>query len=414
MPDSVVHLSAVVVGGGPAGLMVAEQLSKAGVLVDLYDAMPTVGRKFLRAGIGGLNLTHNEDWQDFTGRYGDKAPRLKSLLDSFTAHDLRDWAAGLDVETFVGSSGRVFPLEKKAAPLLRRWLRRLRDNGVRIHSRHRWQDWDDSGNIRIQSPDKLLTVKADMIFFALGGGSWSALGSDGHWLAKFKAAGISCQEFRPSNCGFEYSWSADILNKYSGSPLKLIALSVCDNHGVEWRQRGDAVIAAYGIEGGPVYGISAVIRDVIAQRGECTVYWDLDPDRSLEKLQAAIAKRRPKDSLANVLRKQCGLVGNKLAVFKALTSKAQMADLDGLPALIKNLPQTITAIRPLDEAISTDGGICFSAIDDKLMLIQRPNTYCVGEMLDWEAPTGGYLLTACFATAVWAANAALVRKAASG
>ncbi|WP_269621222.1 TIGR03862 family flavoprotein [Zhongshania sp. BJYM1] len=407
MSDSAIHLSAVVIGGGPAGLMVAEQLSKAGIIVDLYDAMPTVGRKFLRAGIGGLNLTHNEHWDDFVGRYSNKSSVLKPVLDAFTASNLRNWAAELGVETFVGSSGRVFPVEKKAAPLLRRWLSRLRENGVRIHSRHRWLGWNQQDELLIQGPNSSLTVKADLTFFALGGGSWEALGSDGHWLATFAERGISCAKFRPSNCGFEYPWPTDIKSNFSGTPLKSIAISIQDSNGLEWRQRGDAVIANYGIEGGPVYAVSAPMRDAIEQYGKCTIHWDLDPDRSVEKLQQAMAKRRSKDSLANVLRKQCGLNGNKLALFKALTSKEQMADLDVIPALIKNLPQTFTATRPLDEAISTDGGICFSAVDDKLMLKQLPNTYCVGEMLDWEAPTGGYLLTACYATAVWAANAAL-------
>ena len=410
MADSVTHLAAVVIGGGPAGLMVAEQLSKAGIIVDVYDAMPTVGRKFLRAGIGGLNLTHNENWQSFVGRYGDKADILRPALDAFTANDLRTWVAGLGVETFVGSSGRVFPLEKKAAPLLRRWLSRLRENGVRIHSRHRWMGWNDRDELLIQGHESQLTIKAEHCFFAMGGGSWSALGSDGHWLARFKDRGVPCQAFRPSNCGFEYSWPADIKTQHSGEPLKSIAVSIRDAKGVEWRQRGDAVIASYGIEGGPVYGISAPMRDAIEQDGRCTIYWDLDPDRSVEKLQQTIAKRRPKDSLANVLRKQCGLNGSKLALFKALTSKEQMADIDALPALIKHLPQTFSATREIDEAISTDGGICFTAVDDKLMLKQMPNSYCVGEMLDWEAPTGGYLLTACFATAVWAAKAALAGK----
>ena len=410
MPDSAIHLSAVVIGGDPAGLMVAEQLSKAGITVDLYDAMPTVGRKFLRAGIGGLNLTHNEGWDDFVGRFGHKAAVLKPALDAFNAINLRSWAADLGVDTFVGSSGRVFPVEKKAAPLLRRWLSRLRENRVRIHSRHRWLGWNQQDELLIQGPSSILTINAALTFFALGGGSWAALGSNGHWLPKFAERGISCVKFRPSNCGFEYPWSADMKSNFSGTPLKSIAVSIKDRNGAEWRQRGDAVIANYGIEGGPVYAVSAPMRDAIEQEGECTIHWDLDPDRSLEKLQQAIAKRRSKDSLANVLRKQCGLSGSKLALFKALTSKEQMADIDELPALIKHLPQTFGATRALDEAISTDGGICFTALDDKLMLKQMPNTYCVGEMLDWEAPTGGYLLTACFATAAWAAKAAVARK----
>jgi uncharacterized flavoprotein (TIGR03862 family) len=411
MPASHSHITAIIIGGGPAGLMVAEQLSNAGVAVDLYDAMPTVGRKFLRAGIGGLNLTHNENWPDFVARYGDKAALLKPALDSFSSDDLRKWVAELGVDTFVGSSGRVFPVEKKAAPLLRRLLSRLRDKGVRIHSRHRWLGWNNVGELQVQRSDKILSLSADMVFFALGGGSWSALGSDGQWLTHFENRGVACQQFRPSNCGFNYPWQADIQTQYLGSPLKSIAVSICDDDGAVWRQRGDALISSYGIEGGPIYGISAPMRDAIERHGQCTIYWDLDPDRSLEKLQQAIAKRRSKDSIANVLRKQCGLNGNKLALFKALTSKTQMADIGGIPSLIKSLPQTFVSVRDLDEAISTDGGICFTALDDKLMLKQMPNTYCVGEMLDWEAPTGGYLLTACFATAAWAAKAAVARNA---
>ena len=396
--------TAVVIGGGPAGLMAAEQLSEAGVVVAVYDSMPTVGRKFLRAGIGGLNLTHNEAWPDFIARFGDRAAILQPCLDAFNAEALRSWAADLGVETFVGSSGRVFPIEKKAAPLLRRWLQRLRASGVRIHHRHHWQGWNTAGELLIQGPVQQLAVKADITVFALGGGSWSALGSTGQWQTLFEQRGIQCAPWRPSNCGFEYPWRPEFIAEHSGVPLKTIAINVSDNKGQHWRQQGDAVISAYGVEGGPVYGVSAAIRDGIAEHGQCTVYWDLDPDRSLETLQQAIAKRRPKDSLANVLRKQCGLSGAKLALLKTLTSKAQMVDIDAIPALIKALPQTFHRSRSLDEAISTAGGVCFSELDEHFMLKQLPGTYCVGEMLDWEAPTGGYLLTACFASGRWAGN----------
>jgi len=403
--------TAVVIGGGPAGLMAAEQLSAAGHVVAVYDSMPTVGRKFLRAGIGGLNLTHNEAWPDFIARFGDRAPLLQPCLDAFNADALREWAAGLGVETFVGSSGRVFPIEKKAAPLLRRWLQRLRASGVKIHHRHHWQGWSEEGALLIQGPEHTLSLSPDITVFALGGGSWSALGSTGQWLNLFAQRGIQCAPWRPSNCGFEYHWRPEFIAEHSGAPLKTIEISVTDHKGRRWQQRGDAVISAYGIEGGPVYGVSAAIRDGIAERGECTAYWDLDPDRSLEKLQQAIAKRRPKDSLANVLRKQCGLSGAKLALLKTLTSKAQMADIDAIPALIKALPQTFNNTRSLDEAISTAGGLCFSELDEYFMIKKLPGSYCVGEMLDWEAPTGGYLLTACFASGRWAGRTASARLA---
>ena len=405
------HLSAIVIGGGPAGLMAAEQLSAAGYAVAVYDSMPTVGRKFLRAGIGGLNLTHNEAWPDFVARFGDRASDLRPCLDAFDANSLRNWAADLGVETFVGSSGRVFPVEKKAAPLLRRWLQRLRGSGVRIHHRHHWQGWNAEGELVIQGPEHKLEVDPDITVFALGGGSWSALGSTGNWLGLFEQRGIQCAPWRPSNCGFEYPWRPEFIAEYAGVPLKTIAISVTDKSGKLWRQQGDALVSAYGIEGGPVYGVSAAIRDGIAAHGQCTVFWDLDPDRSLEKLQQAIAKRRPKDSLANVLRKQCGLSGAKLALLKTLTSKAQMADINAIPALIKALPQTLCSTRNLDEAISTAGGLCFSELDEDFMLRKLPGTYCVGEMLDWEAPTGGYLLTACFASGHWAGAAAVKRLA---
>jgi len=408
MPHSA-QASAVVIGGGPAGLMAAEQLSAAGCAVAVYDSMPTVGRKFLRAGIGGLNLTHSEVWPNFIARFGDRTPYLQPCLDAFNAESLRAWTAGLGVETFVGSSGRVFPVEKKAAPLLRRWLQRLRASGVRIHHRHHWRGWGADGDILIQGPEQSLSLKPDVTVFALGGGSWSALGSTGKWLDLFEQRGIQCAGWRPSNCGFEYPWRSEFIAEYSGAPLKTVAISVTDCDGQRWRQQGDAVISAYGIEGGPVYGVSAPIRDEIAERGQCTVYWDLDPDRSVEKLQQAIAKRRPKDSLANVLRKQCGLSGSKLALFKTLTSKAQMANIDAIPALIKALPQTLCSTRSLDEAISTAGGVCFSELDENFMLKKLPGTYCVGEMLDWEAPTGGYLLTACFASGRWVGRAASKR-----
>ncbi|MGB1237480.1 MAG: TIGR03862 family flavoprotein [Pseudomonadales bacterium] len=396
-----------IVGGGPAGLMAAERLSAAGFSVDVYDAMPSVGRKFLRAGVGGLNLTHSEPCTQFIERYGDRAEIIAHWLTKFDAQALRDWAQGLGVDTFVGSSGRVFPVHKKAAPLLRAWLARLHQQGVSIHIKHRWQGWDDSGALCFETHDGTQLVSADIVVFALGGASWSRFGSDGRWASPFAQRGIHCIDFEPSNCGFEYPWSEALVAAQAGSPLKGVALALAQN----WYKRGDAVISRYGVEGSLVYAASLEIRERIKRDGECTVYWDLHPDKSLEQLTTALAKRKKKDSTANVLRKQLGLSGAKLALLKALTDKAQMQDLQGLPALVKRLPQRLVKARPIDEAISTDGGVCFSELSEGLMLHRLPNVYCIGEMLDWETVTGGYLLTACFASAVQASDAILSEMA---
>ncbi len=405
-------VQAAVIGAGPAGLMAAEQLAAAGLSVEVFEAKPTAGRKLLRAGIGGLNITHSENAKDFLGRYGEHQPEIGRWLQAFGAEDLRQWCAELGVDTFVGSSGRVFPLEKKAAPLLRRWLARLREQGARIHCRHRWLGWSERGDLRIQGPGGEMALQVEVAVLALGGGSWAALGSDGRWMELLAARGIHCAEFRPSNCGFNYPWSQEFQREQAGAPLKNIALRL-EGGAESWYRKGDALIAVYGIEGSLVYAASSQIRDAIDAAGECTLHWDLLPDRSEGELRQALARRKPKDSLANVLRKQLHLSGAKLALFKALTSKEQMHDLNALPALLKRLPQTVTSCRPLDEAISTAGGVAFAALDDSLMLNKLPGVYCVGEMLDWEAPTGGYLLTACFASGVIAGRAAAQRALAA-
>ena len=398
--SQVAQHTVVVIGAGPAGLMAAEQLADAGYPVAVFDAMPSVGRKFLRAGIGGLNLTHDEPWSDFITRYGDKSPIIQTWLDVFGATQLRQWVADLGVDTFVGSSGRVFPVGNKAAPLLRAWIKRLQSRGVTIHTKHRWLGWDADNRLVFDTVAGQRIIQAQRVIFALGGGSWARLGSDGRWLKTFQDRDIPCAPFRPSNCGFNYPWSDDFRAQHAGTPLKSVVLTVKSVNGQVWRKQGDALISSKGIEGGLVYAGSAMIRDHIQKQGLCRVYWDLLPDKSIAQIKAALSKRRAKDTLSNVLRKKLGLADGKMALLKGLATKEQMVALDSLPALIKNLPQVLQSPRPIDEAISTDGGVQFDALTSGLALRSQPQFYCVGEMLDWEAPTGGYLLTACFASGV--------------
>ncbi len=392
------HLTAIVIGAGPAGLMAAEQLTQAGIEVDIFDAMPTAGRKLLRAGIGGLNLTHAEPKADFVTRYGTKQAQIEAWLDAFDANNLRQWARELGVETFVGSSGRVFPNEKKAAPLLRAWLKRLKEQGARLHTRQRWVGWQEPGILLFEQGDNVSRYRADAVIFALGGGSWAKLGSTGQWLTTFCDQGIHCVPFRASNSGFECVWSQDIKQGFAGTPLKSVALCVPTANGNVWRKKGDAVISNYGIEGSLVYAASAMIRDTLEQKNECVVYWDLLPDKTHEQILSLLKQARKGESVSNLLRKRLKLSPVKMALLKALTTKEAMHDIGNLPGLLKQLPLSLTGIRPIDEAISTDGGIAFDELTKALMLNKMPGTFCAGEMLDWEAPTGGFLLTACFAS----------------
>ncbi|MBB3047716.1 hypothetical protein FHR99_001982 [Litorivivens lipolytica] len=389
---------AVVIGGGPAGLMAAEQLALAGHRVAVFDQKPTVGRKFLRAGIGGLNITHSEPYEDMLSRYGNRQDSLSPLLDQFTPAMLRAWCEALGIKTFVGSSGRVFPRQMKAAPLLRRWLERLRTQGVELHTRHRWLGWEGE-SLRFEHQGKNLSVNTRALVLALGGGSWQALGSDGRWSTLLQERGVSCRPFRPSNCGFDYPWPPFISESF-GLPLKSIGLSVGD-----WSRQGDALLSHYGIEGSLIYAASSRIRDAIDKRGECTVYWNLCPNRKPDDLQRDLTQKYRNDSIANALRK-LGIKEARLALLKALTSKSQMQQRETLPALLTALPQTLRQYRPIDEAISTAGGIDFTELDKDLMIRSLPGVFCAGEMLDWEAPTGGYLLNACFASGLIAGQAA--------
>ncbi|ROM40162.1 NAD(FAD)-utilizing dehydrogenase [Pseudomonas poae] len=385
----------IIIGGGPAGLMAAEVLSQAGVRVDLYDGMPSVGRKFLLAGVGGMNITHSEAYPAFLSRYAERAPQMAPLLRMFGAQALCEWIHGLGIETFVGTSGRVFPTDMKAAPLLRAWLKRLRDQGVVIHTRHRWVDWAADGGLVIHSPEGEKTVHSPAVLLALGGGSWSRLGSDGAWLKLLEDKGVRYAPLQPSNCGFEVSaWSELMISKFAGAPLKNIAVGLADDK----PRLGECVVTATGIEGSLIYALSAPIREAINREGSATVHIDLLPGKPLGKVQAALAKPRGSRSMSKHLHSQLGLDGVKSALLRELAPAEHFNDPAQLAVDIKALPLTLVKTRPLDEAISTAGGVPFEALDERLMLKQLPGVFCAGEMLDWEAPTGGYLLTGCFAS----------------
>jgi uncharacterized flavoprotein (TIGR03862 family) len=397
----------VVVGGGPAGLMAAEVLSRAGASVDLYDAMPSVGRKFLLAGKGGLNLTHSEMHDAFAARYGDRRREIEPMLRRFGATELREWAQGLGVATFVGTSGRVFPTDMKAAPLLRAWLARLRNSGVRFHMRHRWVGWADEGTgLRFATESGEVDVRGhDSVVLALGGASWPRLGSDGAWVPLLESRGVTLRALAPSNCGFEVAgWTDFFRSKFAGAPMKNVALSFQHFH-----QPGEFVITDTGVEGSLVYAASGPVRDTIAAKGEAIVHLDLLPQRDLNFVTAEVARPRGSRSLSTHLKSRLGLDGVKSALLHELLTKEVMHDPAQLAAAIKSLPLKLVKPRPVEEAISSAGGVTFDAMTDGLMLHDIPGVFCAGEMLDWEAPTGGYLLTACFASGVVAGQAAAQR-----
>ncbi|MDE2081402.1 MAG: TIGR03862 family flavoprotein [Burkholderiales bacterium] len=385
--------SVAVIGGGPAGLMAAEALAGRGLAVDVYDTMPSVGRKLLLAGKGGLNLTHGEDAATFATRYGARQPALAGALQRLDTQALRAWAAGLGIATFVGSSGRVFPTDLKAAPLLRAWLHRLRGQGVRFHMRHRWLGWADDGALHFATPTGELRRRADATVLALGGASWPRLGSDGAWWPLLAARGVALAPLAPSNCGFDIAWSAHLQARHAGAPLKSVAIEFA---GV--RRLGECVLTAGGIEGSLVYAFSAALRDAIARDGSARLHLDLLPARSVAEVAREIGHPRGPRSLATHLKSRLHLAGAKAALIWELVPRADQTDPQRLAAAIKALPLRLLAPRPIAEAISSAGGVCFEALDERLMLRDLPGVFCAGEMLDWEAPTGGYLLTACFAT----------------
>lgn len=390
--------SVVIIGGGPAGLMAAEIISQHGIRVDLYDAMPSLGRKLLMAGKSGLNLTHAEPLDTLLSRYGERKAQLEPIINAFTPQRLRDWAGELGIETFIGSSNRVFPKDMKAAPLLRAWLHRLRTSGVHIHVRHRWLGFDASGRLRFMTPEGEACIQAEATVLALGGGSWARLGSTGAWVAILQLAGIEVVPLQPSNCGFDVNWSTHLRERFAGEPVKSVRLTFTDLAGVVRHQQGDFVISHYGIEGGLVYAFSAWLRDAIAQCGRATLHLDLLPALSIENVADKLGQVRGKRSLSEHLRRQLGLTGVKVALLYELLPKSILNDPQKLAAMIKALPIECERPRPVDEAISTAGGVAFTTLDDHLMLKALPGVFCAGEMLDWDAPTGGFLLTACFAS----------------
>ncbi|MFI3155144.1 MAG: TIGR03862 family flavoprotein [Methylococcaceae bacterium] len=385
-----------IIGGGPAGLMAAEVLSRAGVKVDLYDAMPSVGRKFLMAGKGGMNITHSEPLDRFLSRYGSGRDAIKPMLDAFGPETLRAWAQDLGIKTFVGSSGKVFPVDMKAAPLLRAWLHRLRADGVSFYMRHQWLGWDD-GMLRFLTPEGEKKVGADAVVLALGGGSWARLGSTGAWLPLLVQQGVSVEPLQPSNCGFDVGWSEFFRSRFAGQPLKPVLASFINSAGAEFRRQGELVVTANGVEGSLIYKMSALLREQITATGTATIYLDLAPGKNKQFLLDRISKPRGKHTLANHLRRQIGIDGVKAALLREVLLKEDFGDPVRLCEAIKALPVKLVAARPIDEAISTAGGVSFKALDQHLMIRSLPGVFCAGEMLDWEAPTGGYLLTACFA-----------------
>jgi uncharacterized flavoprotein (TIGR03862 family) len=418
-----------IIGGGPAGLMAAQVLVDAGVAVHLYDAMPSVGRKFLLAGKGGLNLTHSEDADRFASRFGARRPQIERLLQGLGPEELCAWAKGLGIDTFVGTSGRVFPTDMKAAPLLRAWLHRLRhpvepqastqaeEGGVRFHMRHRWLGWATDGHtLRFETPQGEVEVTADAVVLALGGGSWARLGSNGAWVPLLAARGVHVAPLLPANCGFDVAspsisamtntvgWSEHFTSRFAGQPLKSVAVGYKASTGQAFKRKGEFVATQTGVEGSLIYAVSSLLRDDITAHGQATLLLDLLPDHSPERVLAEVSHPRGSRSLSSHLKSRLGLEGIKMALLHEILSKDALNQPAQLAAAIKALPLRLVAARPLDEAISSAGGVPFELLDDALMLQALPGVFCAGEMLDWEAPTGGYLLTACIASGKAAAD----------
>ncbi len=391
-------MNIAIIGGGPAGLMAAEAASAAGAQVDLYDGMASVGRKFLLAGKGGLNLTHSESSEKFLSRYGARRAQITPLLSSFGPDALRSWARGLGIDTFVGSSGRVFPTDLKAAPLLRAWLRRLRQTGVRFHMRHRWSGWDAQGALCFVTPEGNRSIESDAVVLALGGGSWPKLGSDASWVPLLEERGLHLAPLLPANCGFDVGWSEHFRTKFAGHPVKSVAIVVRNDAGAESWHPGEFVITETGVEGGVMYVVSASLRDEILAKGVATLRLDLAPDRDGPRLTHDLSRPRGKRTMATHLQRQAHIEGVKAGLLREVVSKEDFADPVRLAAAIKALPLRLVAPRPLEQTISTAGGVRFEDLDERLMICNLSGVFCAGEMLDWEAPTGGYLLTACFAT----------------
>ena len=411
--------TASVIGGGPAGLIAAEVLARAGVTVTVYDRMPSVGRKFLLAGHGGLNITHSEDRDRLLTRYGASADRLAPMIALFGPQDLRDWCAGLGEPTFVGSSGRVFPQAFRATPLFRAWLVRLGELGVRIETRRQWSGWAEPGGaLRLIDVDGVThEVTSDVTVFALGGASWPRLGSDGGWVGPFSERGVTVTPLRPANVGVRVAWSDVFTGRFEGTPLKNVRFTVGGRPGRrDPSVRGDAMVTRTGLEGGPVYALGASIRSALDADGSCVLEVDLRPDATVDQLTDRLPHRRPKDSASTWLRRSIGLDPVAIALMRESRGGSLPGDAAATAELVKAVPVVVSETMPIDRAISTAGGIAWSEVDESLMLRALPGTFVAGEMLDWEAPTGGYLLQASFSTGVVAAHGALawLTRAAEG
>ena len=382
--------------------MAAEVISSHSVQVDVYDSMPSLGRKFLMAGKSGLNITHSEPFEPFASRYGKRRMQIEALLRRFGPNELRQWVDGLGIETFVGTSGRVFPVGMKASPLLRAWLNRLAGSGVTFHLRHKWIGWNPDKSLRFKFPDGEKAIQADAVVLALGGGSWSRLGSDGAWVPWLKQTGAQVEPLKPSNCGFDVAWTPHFRERFDGHPVKSVTLSFG-----EFRQQGEFIITKEGVEGGLIYSASALLRDEIDARGKAVMSLDLAPDRTLEWLIERLSKPRGSRTMSSHLEKTVGIKGVKAGLLREFVLKDEFSNPEQLASSIKNLSVPLIATRPLDEAISSAGGVTFESLDEHLMLRSMPGLFCAGEMLDWEAPTGGYLLTACFASGYTAGHGVL-------
>lgn len=393
--------SIAIIGSGPAGLMAAEILSQHDVKVDVYEAMPSLGRKFLMAGKSGLNLTHSEDYSLFVPRYGNQQHEIAKHLVDFKPNDLIAFTNELNVKTFIGSSGRVFPIEMKASPMLRAWIHRLKNRGVTFHLRHRWAGWEDQQWV-FETPAGIIKISPNATILALGGASWPKLGSKGDWVPWLEQAGINVTPFSPSNCGFHVNWSTHFSEKFHGQPIKSVVLSFKD-----FKRQGEFVITKKGVEGSLIYSASAKLRDELTSTGQASLTLDLAPDVSAEKLSQLLGRPRGSTSLSTHIRKTTGIQGVKLGLLYEFITKETFENPDKLAKAIKALPIPLVSPTSLETAISSAGGISFDELDDHLMLRKMPGVFCTGEMLDWEAPTGGYLLSACFALGRAAGKGAL-------
>ena len=389
--------------------------SGGSIKVDVYDSMPSLGRKFLMAGKSGLNITHSEPFEQFVTRYGERRAQIEPMLKQFGPDELRGWVHDVGIETFVGTSGRVFPVGMKASPLLRAWLKRLGDSGVTVHPRHRWNGSlgraraavlgggnRDLNEITFESPDGEKVVRTEAVVLALGGGSWSRLGSDGAWVPWLEQAEVRVEPLKPSNCGFDVDWSPHFRERFDGHPVKSVVLSFGS-----FRQQGEFIITKEGVEGGLIYSASALLRDEIYAQGRAVMRLDLAPNRSYEWMLEKLSRPRGSRTIASHLEKAAGIKGMKAGLLREFLSKEDFSNMERLAHFIKNLPVPLVSPRPLDEAISTAGGVRFESLDENLMLRPLSGVFCAGEMLDWEAPTGGYLLTACFASGYTAGHGVL-------